>query len=188
VLKSRQRIEAILSAERKTIAKRKRKKRNVYQLMREGSRELDAAGDTVLFIEPSTGYTGLRGTDDLLGTLEGDVRVCDPYVDKNSLDMLAQCESADSIRLLTHNVKQSHGFKQALKPFTTQYGITIDVRCAQPGILHDRYAIDDGSMLMFGTSLNGIGLKQTLVVAIGRDMRSIVLAAFEATWDAATPL
>jgi hypothetical protein len=41
-------------------------------------------------------------------------------------------------------------------------------------------------MLMFGTSLNGLGLKQSLVVALGQDVRGATLAAFEAAWDAAT--
>jgi hypothetical protein len=50
-------------------------------------------------------------------------------------------------------------------------------------VLHDRYAIDDNGMPMFGTSLNGLGLKQSLVVSLGEDVRLATLAAFEATWD-----
>jgi hypothetical protein len=38
-------------------------------------------------------------------------------------------------------------------------------------------------MLMFGTSLNGLGLKQSFVVALGSDVRAAALAAFEATWE-----
>lgn len=43
---------------------------------------------------------------------------------------------------------------------------------AAHGVLHDRYAIHDDGMLLFGTSLNGLGLKQTFVVALGQDIRT----------------
>lgn len=75
-----------------------------------------------------------------------------------------------------------------MKAFEREHGVELEVRKALAGVLHDRYAIDDSGMLMFGTSLNGLGLKQSFVVTLGEDLRSAALAAFEATWDTATPL
>jgi hypothetical protein len=37
-------------------------------------------------------------------------------------------------------------------------------------------------------SLNSLGLKQSFVVTLGEDIRTVVLAAFEATWENAEPL
>lgn len=185
---SRQRIEATLSSETGTVAKRKVAGRRAYQLMAKGSASLDAATDAALFIDPERGFTGLRAAHSLLATLEGELRVCDPYIDARTLDMLAACEAADSIRLLTQKVNSPEGFKQSLKAFGREHPVALEIQIAKGGVLHDRYAIHDGGMLMFGTSLNGLGLKQSFVVALGEDLRAAALAAFESTWDAAKPL
>jgi hypothetical protein len=188
ILIPRQRVEAALSAETTTVAKRKRSGRRVYQLMAAGSEELDGAKGGVLFIEPTQGFTGLREAHALLNELAGDLRVCDPYVDARTLDMLAECEAADSIRLLTQNIKAPSGLSQTAKAFERQHGVSLEVRKAPAGILHDRYVIYGDGMLLFGTSLNGLGLKQSFVVMLGEDIRTVVLAAFEAAWDNADPL
>lgn len=184
----RQRVEGILSRESGTVAKRKKSSKRAYQLMRTGSRELDGIGTAVTFIEPTQAFTKLREVHAILGSVTGALRVCDPYVEMRTLDMLAECEKADSIQLLTVNVKQSAGFKQAMKAFVTEHGIAFDARKLPSGVLHDRFLIHDDGMLMFGTSLNGLGLKQSFVVALGEDIRASVTASFDADWQRATPL
>lgn len=182
---SRQRVESILSAERGTVAKRRSGDRRVYQLMAEGDRELEAATEAAQFIDPERGYTGLRAVQELLGSVRGEMRLCDPYIETRTLDMAAECGDADPVRILSQNIKRPDGLKQALKAFEREHDTRVEVRRAQPGVLHDRYLIHDDGMLMFGTSLNGLGLKQSLVVALGEDVRAATLAAFEATWDSA---
>jgi hypothetical protein len=184
----RQRVEGILSRESGTVAKRKKNRKRAYQLMGTGSKELDGISTAVTFIEPTTAFTKLREVHSILGSVAGELRVCDPYVEMRTLDMLAECKKATSIQLLTVNVKQPAGFKQAAKAFVTEHGITLDVRTLPPGVLHDRFLIHDGGMLMFGTSLNGLGLKQSFVVALGEDIRASVTATFDADWQRGTPL
>jgi hypothetical protein len=184
----RQRVEAILSRESGTVAKRKKNKKRAYQLMGTGSKELDKIGSAVVFIQPSQAFTQLREVHSILGSVTGEMRVCDPYVEVRTLDMLAECQNADSIQLLTVNVRQPNGFKQTMKAFATEHGIPLEVRTAPKGVLHDRYVIHDEGMLLFGTSLNGLGLKQSFVVALGEDIRTSVLATFEVDWQRSTPL
>jgi hypothetical protein len=184
----RQRVEAILSRESGTVAKRKKNKKRGYQLMGIGSKELDKIGSAVVFIEPSQAFTKLREVHSILGSVTGELRVCDPYVEVRTLDMLAECQKADSIQLLTINVNKPTGFKQAAKAFANEHKVPLEVRQAQPGVLHDRYLIHDDGMLLFGTSLNGLGLKQSFVVALGEDIRTSVLVAFEIDWQRATSL
>lgn len=184
----RQRVEGILSRETGTVAKRKRSGKRAYQLMNTGTKQLDTIGTAVTFIEPTQAYTKLREVHAILGSVPGDLRVCDPYVEMRTLDMLAECKKADSIRLLTVNVKQPAGFNQAAKAFVTEHGIALDVSTLPPGVLHDRFLIHDDGMLMFGTSLNGLGLKQSFVVALGEDIRASVTTTFDTDWQRATPL
>jgi hypothetical protein len=182
----RQRIESMLAAENGTVARRRRDKRRVYQLMAPGVEELDGTGSAVVFIEPSRGFSGLRESQALLGEMTGEVRVCDPYADLKTLDMLAECVSATGIRLLTHNIKSKAGFKHAARAFAAEHGKQLDIAVAPPRVLHDRYVIYDGGMAVFGTSLNSLGAKQSFVIAMGEDIRAVVLGAFEATWQSAT--
>lgn len=188
ILVSRQKVEAILSREKKTVARRRKSNARAYQLMGAGSEELDAASDRVMFVEPSKGFSGLRETHTLLASLTGELRVCDPYVDERTLDMLAAASSASAIRLLTFNVKKTAGLRHTVKTFVLQHGVNLEIRLAPSKVLHDRYVIHDAGMLLFGTSLNGIGLKQTFVVALGDDIRATVLAAFDSAWTHATAL
>jgi len=92
------------------------------------------------------------------------------------------------IRLLTVNIARTQVFARDLAAFRKEHGNKIEVRQAAAGTLHDRYAVDDARMLLFGTSLNGIGKKQSFIVELGQDVRVTVMAAFDAAWAAATPV
>jgi hypothetical protein len=88
----RQRVEGILSRECGTVAKRKKNRKRAYQLMGTGSKQLEKIGTAVTFIEPTQAFSKLRQVHAILGSVTGDLRVCDPYVEMRTLDMLAQCE------------------------------------------------------------------------------------------------
>jgi hypothetical protein len=156
--------------------------------METGVGEVLASGPDVLFIEPDTAFTGIRSVESLLGSLTGVVRVVDPYVDGRTLDLLAACTNADEVRLLTANITKPVPFQRDMEAFRREHKIPLQVRHVAPGVLHDRYAIDDDGMILFGTSLNGIGKKQTFVIALGPDIRTLALAAFERDWAAGTSI
>lgn len=183
----RQRIEGILSNEKQSVSKRKKNGKRAYQIMQAGIDEIEGSS-SVLLIEPEKALTSLRATEAVLATLGGAVKVCDPYVEGRTLDLLAECTGAQSIELLTMNVKNPKTLKRDVRAFIQQYGTPLEVRVASGRVLHDRYVIDDSGMLLFGTSLNGIGFKQSFVVTVGEDIRASVLATFNAYWQAANPI
>jgi hypothetical protein len=43
-------------------------------------------------------------------------------------------------------------------------------------------------MLLIGTSLNGLGLKQSMVVRVGNDLRLAAEQGFDALWSSGTAL
>lgn len=156
--------------------------------MADGINVVTASSPKVVFIDPEKALSNIREAESLLGDLEGLIRVCDPYVDSRTLDLLAECTRASGFRLLTVQVNKPNPFRRDLKAFVSQRGNVIEVRLAPKGLLHDRYVIDDKGMLIFGTSLNGFGFKQSFVVVVGPDMRNTTLAAFDRTWSAATQI
>jgi hypothetical protein len=185
---SRQRVSAILGNERTTVHHSKVGGRWVYRIMKPGLSELEANPVSTVFVRPEEALSGIRRVQEVFSTAKGDVRICDPYVDAHTIDLLADFNQATSIRLLTMNVDKPGAFKRDSGLFTKQHGIPLEVRVAPPKLLHDRYAIHDDGMLLCGTSLNGLGKKQSFIVALGEDIRRAVSLDFDSYWANATPL
>jgi hypothetical protein len=183
---SRQRVQGIVAGERTAIAGSRRGGVRSYQIMKVGLDGLLAKSPDVLFIEPDKALTGLRSAQAMMQSLVGLVRFCDPYIESASLDLLAEATKATEIRLLTVNIAKAQVFARDLAAFRKEHAPKIEVRQAAAGTLHDRYAVDDARMLLFGTSLNGIGKKQSFIVELGADLRQTALVAFDASWNAAT--
>jgi hypothetical protein len=140
-------------------------------------------GPGTVFVDPTQALSGIRETQGILADLQGDLSVCDPYVDGRTLDFLADCKAGTSIRLLTYNIKKPTAFERDVKAFNREHDSPLEVRVATAKVLHDRYIIHEGGMLLLGTSLNGLGQKQSFVVSIGQDLRSTTLQAFDALWS-----
>jgi len=155
--------------------------------MQDGLRELESVPDTVTFIEPSQALSRIREVESLLAECDGVVSICDPYVDGRTLDFLANCRSVSEILLLTMNINKPAPFRRDLQAFRQEHStIPIEVRTGPQGVLHDRYLVDDKRMLIFGTSLNSLGKKQSFVIAAGEDLRRVVLAEFQRVWQQST--
>jgi hypothetical protein len=151
--------------------------------MQAGVDELVASAAVVVFVDPQQALSSIRETQAILADLRGDLSVCDPYVDGRTLDLLADCKAAASIRLLTMNIHKCTAFERDVAAFNREHGGILNVRVASQKVLHDRYIIHDDGMLLLGTSLNGLGLKQSFVVSLGEDLRSTVLRAFDDVWS-----
>ena len=182
----RQKIQALLAAEQGTVVRRRKAGLRAYQIMQSGVSEITtSASTTVVFLEPEQALTKIRETEEILAGLQGTLSVCDPYVDGRTLDLLATCENAATIRLLTVNIKRPNPFARDIAAFNKEHGGRLEVRVATQKDLHDRYIIHDNGLLLLGTSLNGLGKKQSFVVALGADLRADVSAAFESRWQSA---
>lgn len=183
-----QRASAILGAERATVAPQRVGGRRAYQIMRAGEQEVAQVARGVVLVEPERGLSSLRRVQEILAGLTGPLRVCDPYVDGRTLDLLANSRAANEVRLLTMNVAKPNALRREVAAFNAEYRGILEVRVAARRILHDRYVIDDGTMTIFGTSLNSIGAKQSFVVRVGEDIRETTRTAFDAEWNQAGTL
>ena len=184
-----QRVDALLVKEKgNAVAQRRKKGRRAFQIMQAGVHDLVAAAQTAIFIDPGQALTKIRQVESILAELNGVVRVCDPYIDGRTLDFLAECSSATEVRLLTATIQKPNPFKRDLAAFRQQHHVTLGVREVGGGLLHDRYVIHDDGMILFGTSLNSIGRKQSFIVALGEDLRASVTPAFDGHWGNATPV
>lgn len=184
----RQRVLAILSAERQAVAKRRNGGRDRFRLMHSGEVELDDAAPAIAstFVDPQKGLSAIRKLEDTLSSLSGALKICDPHIENKTLDFLAVCSRAASISLLTVNIHRDTAFRRDLTAFRIEHSVPLDVRVAANPKLHDRYILHDNGLLMLGASLNGFAKKQSFVVALGPDMREMTERAFDTHWATAS--
>ncbi len=151
--------------------------------MQAGSQEVLGSTPRAIFVDPQNAIERVREVETIFAGLQGTVRICDPYVDPVTLTYVAECTSAHEVRLLTVNVNKDRAFRRDLKIVGRQLGVSVLVKQAPRGLLHDRYVIHDDGMLLFGTSLNGLGLKQSFVVALGEDIHATLTKEFDRIWN-----
>lgn len=179
----RQRILGLLNAARgQEVSRKKINGRWVFQILKAGLDSLEAPRESVTFVDPTAALTHIRAAEDLFRSMRGVVCVCDPYVDGRTLDFLAEADQVSEIRLLTANINKPNPFKRDLGAFASQHSVPLSVRRVAQGKLHDRYVIDAGGLLIFGTSLNSFGKKQSFVIKAGDDIKASVQTAFDAHW------
>ena len=143
---------------------------------------------TAQFVDPENSLNEIRKLEALFGTLTGDVKICDPYVDNKTVDLIAEMSSADSISLLTVNVQKDAALKRDISAYLRQGGKSVQIRVANEAALHDRYIIHAGGMILLGGSLNGFSKKQSFIVSVGTDLRAVAEAAFDRHWRSASRL
>jgi hypothetical protein len=179
------RIMSLFRSDQQLVGRRKREHRWQYTLLAAGRERLSGATGSIMFVDPTKAVQATLTLHNLLQSLNGTARICDPYLDPTTVDHLSACSKSLTIRLLTKNVRDAGRVRALLAAAKTE-GWNVEVRVAGSAPLHDRYIIDDGKMLILGTSLNGFGKKQGFVVQAGHDIREVVGQAFDTAWAAAS--
>jgi hypothetical protein len=181
----RQRVAAILEKEKGRIAVTRRGGRKYYKLMKVGEDELLGSGFQPMFIDPEKPLSSIRRFEEILANLEGEIRVCDSYVSSRTLDYIAQSSRASNVKILTENIQDSSRLKRDLTAFLKERVTQIEVRVSSPGLLHDRYILHSGGMLLVGASLKDLGKKQSMVVCISSSIASEIGRVFDREWNRA---
>lgn len=156
-----------------------------YRIMEAGLRLLTASGNACVFVDPATAFNGIRKVEEIIAGLRGTLRVCDPYVEGRSLDYFVGPLKSNNVSLLTANINKESLLRRDLAAFNSQHATKIEIRTMDPKKLHDRYIIHDDGLLILGTSLNGIGKKQSMIFEVGSNLRTSADAAFDEFWRAA---
>lgn len=181
---TRQRASAVLSEAKEEVSREARSNPTRFFLLRPGIDRIRGQQNGVIIVDPEASFTALRKLDQLLAAAQGEVLICDPYVDDKTLLALASISKSASIKLLSMNVSDPAQFRRKLQAYAREYG-NLELRTSATPDLHDRYLIDQSRMWLFGQSLNGIGKKQTFIVAAGQDVRAVMEPAFRRRWTAA---
>jgi hypothetical protein len=177
-------IEKILSDNPSLVARRKKNKKWEFTITSAGQEQISSGNNPILFVNPVKAVQAVLNLHQFFGNLKGSVRVCDPYLDLSTVQHLEVFTAATSIRLLTYKISDTPTLRLALTALGSQ-ARQVEVRKPISDILHDRYVIDDASMLILGTSLNSFGKKQCFVIKAGQDIRTALLDSFNQIWSTA---
>lgn len=178
-------IEKILSENPKLAARHKKDKKWEFTITNPGQEQVSSGNNPILFVDPMKAVKAVLSLHEFFQDLKGSVRVCDPYLDLVTVQHLEVFTNATVIRLLTHKVSDTPTLRLAVTALGSQ-GRQVEIRKPAADVLHDRYVIDDTSMLILGTSLNSFGKKQCFVIKAGQDIRTALLNNFNQLWNAAT--
>jgi len=153
-----------------------------FSIMKSGREYLSlACSDSAIIVDPQKPHRAIVQISELFGGFSGVVKICDPYLDKKTLEVTAMLSNGCDLRFLSVPPKDGPTFLRHLKAYRVEHP-NLEIHCIPPGKIHDRYLITTQDMWLIGHSLNAIGSKQTFVTKLGGDIRAEVEAAFDLMW------
>lgn len=160
-----------------------------YRLMTSGRREVvnlfELPGEiSVSYIEGGKPRTARKLLADVLVSLSGEVRVCDPYYGLRTLDALEMIPPTCNVRFLTaQTTEKPIKLSGAIIDFKREHP-NIELRLfPDPKTLHDRYVLSNDLLLILGHGIKDIGNKESFVVSISKDYAGDLLESLGKTFD-----
>jgi len=164
----------------------------LYRLMIKGEREisthLGGGGLSVIRFEGGKPRTGRMRLGEVLSSLKGLIRICDPYYGLRTLDSLDLVPNSCTVRFLTAKTNESaRQIAGALKDFKRERP-NVEFRIADdPAQLHDRYVLSVDKIILVGHGLKDIGGKESFLVQIdahlAKGIISRTVSDFDSRWS-----
>ena len=177
-------VGTLLDKVKALVTRKKKNKRWHYSLLEAGARKVGKPSSGIHLVDPRNAVQNIVTLHDLLSNLEGNIDVCDAYLDASTIEHLDSCAKARQIRILTHNVRDTGRLRQLVSAFC-QSDRQLEIRSTSKSVLHDRYIYDNKKLFILGASLNGYGKKQSFIIAAGTDFRAAMQSVFATIWKAA---
>jgi hypothetical protein len=148
------------------------------------------AGSQATVIQAGAVFTALLAVADVLREAKTDVLLIDPHFDERSLNHYAlRAPESATIRVLAKGNKPT--LKTAVERWRAEYpSRPLEVRLQPNKHLHDRaIQLDNTSIWTVGQSLNSLGVHSpTLLSPVSPEPAKLLIQAYAALWEAATPL
>lgn len=166
-----------------------------YRLMTKGEREAEktlssGSGLAVLRIEGGQPRQARLRLGEILKSLKGIVRICDPFYGVSTLDSLDFLSETCSVRFLSQKANESNRkISGALRDFYKERS-NVEFRIApKTARLHDRYIVTKQELLILGHGLKDIGNKESFVIVLEKglipDLIDEISSSFDKEWGEA---
>jgi hypothetical protein len=145
------------------------------------------------YFEPGKKYSTKRILSrDILGKLEGKLRIVDPYCSQRTLDILKDIKEKPTeflTRIENINEKERSRFLRDLQDFKSECP-TIEIRNYPHTDIHDRYIISEDLLVILGHSLKDMGSKESFIIVLNKESNKNILEAlvenFNRRWKQAS--
>ncbi|WXG40452.1 MAG: hypothetical protein WED07_06495 [Candidatus Freyarchaeum deiterrae] len=143
----------------------------------------------ILYFEPGKRYTSKRIlSKNILGSLNGELRIVDPYCGVRTLDILENVKN-EVVRFLTNIEKlrnKKSSFLRHLKDFKSERP-NIEFRSYTLGDIHDRYIISSECLVILGYSIQNLGAKESFAIILNKNTCENIVEAlienFDKRWE-----
>jgi len=172
---------------------------SLFQIMKSGKdflrSKLSEEQVEIFYFEPGNCYSSKRIlSNDLLGKIEGDLGIVDPYCGTRTLDVLKGVEGK-KIRIITQLNKlralQKSSFLRELADFKTEYN-HVEFRDYPLNDIHDRYVVSSDSLVILGHSIKDLGSKETFAIVLNektaKDIVGELKNNFNERWNNSVPI
>ena len=171
-----------------------------YRLMTRGEREAEkilssGSGLAVLRIEGGQPRQARLRLGEILKSLKGIVRICDPFYGVSTLDSLDSLSKTCNIKFLSQKTNESsRKISGALRDFykerSNKERSNVEFRIApKTARLHDRYIVTKQELLILGHGLKDIGNKESFVIVLEKslvpDLIDEISSSFDKEWEGA---
>ncbi len=160
-----------------------------YRIMTSGRREVETLFESegeinVSYIEGGKPRTARKLLADILSSLTGEVKVCDPYYGLRTLDALEMIPATCTVKFLTaQTTEKPIKLLGAIADFKRERPNTELRIFPDPKSLHDRYVLSNRLLLILGHGIKDIGNKESFVVSISNDYAGDLIESLEKTFE-----
>ena len=148
----------------------------------------------VFYFEPEKRYTSKRIlSKNIMGLLKGELKIVDPYCGERTLDILSDINN--NVKFLTRlenlREKQRKRFLRELEDFKPEHP-NVEFRDYPYPHLHDRFIISSNHLVLLGSSMKGLGNKESFAIVlnkeISKDIFEALINVFNRRWKDAKPI
>ncbi|MEZ4899924.1 MAG: hypothetical protein R2806_24000 [Saprospiraceae bacterium] len=141
----------------------------------------------VIHLKGDKPYSDRKEIEEILQSLKGQVRICETYLNEQSLDLLKHIPASCLVQILIGPRVNLNSLSVKLNLFKNEYGNFTFKQYNTTG-LHDRYIIDDESLMILGYGLQRVGIgSESFVVILNNvwieDMKNGVITEFDRKWN-----
>jgi hypothetical protein len=160
-----------------------------YRLMTLGRRQIEPllgfGPIQVVYIKSGMPTTARKHLAEMLSSLVGITRVCDPYYGLRSFESLAEIPTSSIVRFLTsHTNEKTSALSGPLSDFKHEQP-NVEIRLlSSPNTLHDRYILTSDNLFLLGQGIKDIGVKESFIIIISRSYAPDLLRDQEGRFDA----
>lgn len=163
----------------------------LYEIMKPGKeylKSLRGEGELEIFyFEPEKRYSSKRLlANGILNTLDGEVKIVDPYCGERTLDMVREVKGRP-IKFLTRlenitNINARDKLLRELKDFKTE-NANIEFGNYPKVDLHDRYIISPSFIVLLGQSIKDLGAKESFAIVLNEASCKNIYEALSENFD-----